>query len=202
MDLDPDDLSSNPSTDTSFAEVVARRLSRRSALTGGMAVAAGFLTTSIAGAPAAAATTHRASARAGDLLGYSPVPLSTSDEIVVPDGYTATAFIPWGTPILGAFPAFVPGGNSAAEQEQQVGMHHDGMHYFPIGRGPAGSERGLLVLNHEYTDEAYLQTGTATLPPVGSWTPEMVRPRRQRTGCPWCRSARAGTGSGPWSARS
>ena len=45
MDLDPDDISSNPSTDTSFAEVVARRLSRRSALTGGMAVAAGFLTT-------------------------------------------------------------------------------------------------------------------------------------------------------------
>jgi secreted PhoX family phosphatase len=50
MDFDPDDLSSNPATDTSFAEVVARRLSRRSALTGGMAVAAGFLTTSIAGA--------------------------------------------------------------------------------------------------------------------------------------------------------
>jgi secreted PhoX family phosphatase len=175
MDFDPDDISSNPSTDTSFAEVVGRRLSRRTALTGGMAVAAGFLTTGIGGAPAAVAAPVGAAARPGDLLGYTPVPLSTSDEIVVPEGYTARAFVPWGTPILGAFPAFVPGGNSAAEQEEQVGMHHDGMHYFPIGRGPAGSERGLLVLNHEYTDEGYLHTGTPTVPPVATWTLEMVR---------------------------
>ncbi|GAA4413248.1 PhoX family phosphatase [Fodinibacter luteus] len=151
------------------------RLSRRAALTGGMAVAAGFLTTSLAEAPAASAAPGRAVPRAADLLGFTPVPLSTADEIRVPVGYTATAFLPWGTPITGSFPQFVPGGNTAAEQEQQVGMHHDGMHYFPLERGPGGNERGLLVLNHEYTDEAYLQTGTATMPPAADWTLEMVR---------------------------
>ena len=84
-------------------------------------------------------------------------------------------FIPWGTPILGGFPAFQPGANTAAEQAQQIGMHHDGMHYFPLGKGSHGSRRGLLVLNHEYTDERYLHTGTTTMPPVAEWTLEMVR---------------------------
>ncbi|MFX4288369.1 PhoX family protein [Janibacter sp. G349] len=173
--FDPDDINSNPSTNTSFAEVVERRLSRRTALTGGMAAAAGFLTTSIAGAPAAAAAPARKAPQAAGLLGFSPVPLSAADEVVVPAGYTAKVFIPWGTPILGGFPEFVPGKNTAAEQEQQVGMHHDGMHFFPLGRGLAGNERGLLAVNHEYTDEAYLHTGTETMPAASTWTREMVR---------------------------
>ncbi len=184
MDFDPDDISSNPSTATSFAEVVQSRFSRRSALTGGMGVAAGFLTTSIATAPAASAASAAPASPAAPaatgshskrLLGFTPVPLSTVDEVIVPAGYTATAFIPWGTPILGRFPKFVPGGNTAAEQEQQIGMHHDGMHYFPIGRGREGNQRGLLVVNHEYTDEGYLHTGTTVVPPLESWTLEMVR---------------------------
>ena len=46
--------------------------------------------------------------------------------------------------------------NTAAEQAQQIGMHHDGMHFFPPGHGRAGNRRGLLVLNHEYTDRTIL----------------------------------------------
>ena len=35
-------------------------------------------------------------------------------------------------------------------RRRQVGFNHDGMHYFPLPR--FGNSRGLLVLNHEYTD--------------------------------------------------
>jgi secreted PhoX family phosphatase len=42
--------------------------------------------------------------------------------------------------------------NSAADQALQAGMHHDGMHYFPLN-GPA---HGLLAMNHEYLDEGLL----------------------------------------------
>ncbi len=177
MDFDADDFSTNPSTAPSFQDVVDSRLSRRSVLAGGMAVAAGFFTSAMAGAtPAHAAPPSTGkSARATGLLGFQPVPLGYGDEVVVPPGYTATAFLPWGTPILGSYPAFVPGGNTAAEQEQQAGMHHDGMHFFPLHKGPRGSTHGLLVLNHEYTDESYLHTGTSTMPPADSWTAEMVR---------------------------
>ena len=173
VDIDPDDISTNPSDGPAFNEVVERRASRRTVLAGGMAGAAAFLTTNLVGSsPALAGATSRVSA--ADLLGFSPIPLSYADEVVVPPGYTARAFAPWGTPITGSLPAFSPGSNTAVEQEQQVGMHHDGMHYYPIDRGPAGNKRGLLVLNHEYTDESYLQTGTSTIPAKSTWTPEMV----------------------------
>ena len=172
LDIDPDDISTNPSDSPSFDDVVALRASRRSVLAGGMAGAAAFLTTNaFRPAPAAAAP-----AAGRPLLGFEAIPLGFSDEVVVPPGYTARAFIPWGTPITGSFPAFVPGGNTAAEQEQQTGMNHDGMHYFAMGRGADGRARGLLAVNHEFTEENYLQFGDARpLPPTAQWTLEMVR---------------------------
>ena len=167
VNLDPDDISTNPSQDPSFADVVESRTSRRAVLGGGMAVAAGFLTTGLA-EPAVATSAAR---RRKPLLGFKPIALGYADEVVVPDGYRARPFIPWGTPILGSYPPFVPGKNTAAEQAQQVGMHHDGMHFFAVSRD---STRGLLVVNHEYTDEGYLHTGTQPAPLKAAWTPEMV----------------------------
>ncbi|SFL26140.1 PhoX family protein [Geodermatophilus ruber] len=162
---DPDDDASNPSTARPFSEIAGARLSRRSVLAGGVLAAAGFLTTSLVGPPAAVAAPPGGQDRGGrGLLGFEPVPPGTADEVIVPRGYTARPFIPWGTPILGSFPAFAPGtaeeggpaGNTAAEQAEQIGMHHDGMTYFPLHSGRRGNEHGLLVLNHEYTDEYYL----------------------------------------------
>ena len=174
-DLDPDDFSTNPTEGPSFNDILERRASRRSVLAGSMAAAAGFLTTDLVASPAAA---HEGRSKRS-LLGFTPIPLGFADEVVVPAGYTARPFIPWGTPLLGSYPAFRPGANTAAEQEQQVGMNHDGMHYFPAEARPAGStgtrRSGLLVLNHEFTEEGYLQTGTATAPPKASWTLEMIR---------------------------
>lgn len=170
VDFDPDDISTNHSGGPSFNDVVARRASRRTVLAGSMLGAAAFMTLGTAEAAVAGPRRPR-----GPLLGFTPVPLSTADAVVVPKGYTVRPFLPWGTPITGSYPAFVPGGNTAAEQEQQVGMHHDGMHFFPISRGRDTSKRGLLVFNHEYTDEALLQTGTTTAPLKDAWTAEMVR---------------------------
>jgi uncharacterized protein len=151
-----------------MSDLIEARISRRTAIVGGMGAVAAFLA---GGAPAAA----HGRGKGHRLLGFDPIPLGFGDDVVVPPGYTARPFIPWGTPILGSYPAFRPGANTAAEQAQQIGMHHDGMHYFPLRKGHHGSRRGLLVLNHEYTDERHLQTGTNTLPPVSSWTLEMVR---------------------------
>ncbi len=174
-DIDPDDFSTNPTTTSpTFAQIVERTASRRSVMAAGAVGLAGFLTTSVVGASPVAASGQGIIGKRS-LLGYEGVPLGYGDDVVVPTGYTARAFIPWGTPITGSYPAFVPGGNTAAEQEQQVGMHHDGMHFFPHHDGPKGNRRGVLVVNHEYTDENFLQTGTSTTPPKASWTAEMVR---------------------------
>ncbi len=178
QDIDTEDISTNPASGASFDDIVASRLSRRSVLAGGLATAAGFLTTTLAGpsaAHAARSARRQSTARAEGLLGFTAVPLSTADEVVVPTGYTAQPFIPWGTPISGSYPAFVPGGNTATEQAQQTGMDHDGMHYFPLPNGPGGDHRGLLVLNHESTDEGYLHTGRKGNPAKAAYTLAMVR---------------------------
>ena len=171
--FDEDDLPSNETTAMSLAEIVQTRLSRRRVLTGGMLTAAGFLTTSLVG-PAPAYARGRDDERHGErdgesaVLGFAAIAPSLADDVVVAPGYRTTPLIPWGTPILGGFPAFEPGtpgelgqtsGNTAAEQAQQTGMHHDGMSYFPLAPGPRANEHGLLVVNHEYTDDDYLQAG-------------------------------------------
>ena len=86
----------------------------------------------------------------------------------MPAGCKATPFIPWGTPISGSYPGFLDdASNSAQDQAEQIGMHHDGMHFFPIDAqfgfgGGHISNHGLLVLNHEYID-APLHTNGPTV---------------------------------------
>lgn len=113
----------------------------------------------------------RATSAAGDgRLGFSAVEATLRDAVTVPAEYEAQVLYPWGSPtgIAGSMPAFAPdASNSAADQAVQAGMHHDGMHFFALeGR----ADRGLLVMNHEYTDDQLLHT--EGVPP---WTAEKVR---------------------------
>ena len=119
----------------------------------------------------------------GPLLGFKPVPIGNADTVVVPEGYRVQVIAPWGDPVglSGENAAFKPdAGNSAAEQEVQFGMHHDGIHYYPL----EGSRRGLLVMNHEYVDDGLLHTdGMAT------WTAEKVRKAQAAHGVSICEVA-------------
>ena len=106
---------------------------------------------------------------AGPLLGFKSIPAASIDTLVVPDGYVATPIAPWGEPIgvAGNMPAWAPdGSNSAADQEVQMGMHHDGIHYYALD----GSRRGLLVMNHEYTDDGLLHVDG-----MQTWSAEKVK---------------------------
>jgi secreted PhoX family phosphatase len=157
--VDSEDRSSNPSANRAFSSVLATRISRRALLRGGaMAATAGFLVTA-GEEPAGAAS--RGSATAADagrspagLLGFTAVAANADDALTLPPGYRAEVIVPWGTPIRSTGPAWRPDGtNTAADQALQVGMQHDGMHFFPRG---AGNRRGVLVINHEYTDRTLL----------------------------------------------
>lgn len=187
-----DEVALNPATERHFGDIVAARVSRRSVMGGGFAAATAFLVGGKAFggiAPAAAANRNgNGNGRGGvhahtdTLLGYQAISTGFGDEVVVPDGYVARPFLPWGTPILGSYPAYVPGtpplvpgGNTAADQAQQMGSDHDGMHFFPLERGPRGSKHGLLVVNHEAVLESYLHTGTEVAPTREQYTADMVR---------------------------
>ncbi|MDO8900578.1 MAG: PhoX family phosphatase [Phenylobacterium sp.] len=123
------------------------RVARRGVLMGGLAA----LVTGLVGAPitARAASTQT---RTG-LLGFKPVPVSYQDKVVVPEGYSFHLLGETGTPISGDMPAARPGANTGAEQEHQIGQHHDGMHFFPIG---GSSSDGFIVVNHEYAEPRFL----------------------------------------------
>jgi secreted PhoX family phosphatase len=157
-----DDALSNPSSNLSFETVLAARYSRRQVLAGGLVAAGAALLGSGGLRPG------QARAQSG-LLGFRGVPVSTTDTVVVPADYSAEVLYAWGDPI-GDGPAFRPdASNTIADQERQAGMHHDAIHYFPLPLGGDSSTRGLLVMNHEYTDDGLLHVGG-----MEPWTAEKV----------------------------
>jgi uncharacterized protein len=141
---------SNDSKNESFEQVLEARLSRRSFVGGGLATAAGL---SLGGASALLkAVPASAGQRPRKLLGFAGIPVSTTDTVAVPKGYTAEVLIAWGDPVSNG-PEFAPdASNSAEDQAKQWGMHNDGLVYFPID----GSHHGLIAQNNEYADEGLM----------------------------------------------
>ncbi|MCC6669583.1 MAG: PhoX family phosphatase [Planctomycetes bacterium] len=163
-DENPD--GSNPTSNPHLGDLIGRNLSRRSLMGGALAAAAAtFLGGGALAARAGAAQPGRSGTpRDGDgsLLGFTEVPASDLDALVVPTGYAASILIPWGTPLFRNAPAFQEdASNTASDQEQQVGFNHDGMHFFPLSKGHEGNRRGLLVVNHEYTDASQIYSAAA-----------------------------------------
>ena len=148
---------SNRSSNPSIHELSdpARRIVLRGTL--GATVAA--LYGSFAAGCAAPTAQREAPTALAPTIGFPGIAVDASDKLVVPEGYIASVIAAWGEPIgvAGNMPAFKPdGSNTAAEQAVQMGMHHDGMEYFPL---QGSSTRGLLALNHEYTDDGLLHVG-------------------------------------------
>lgn len=152
MGFDHADVVSNRSGNRDFSDVLATRISRRGLVAGGLTAVAALLVPRGMGARAVAGD-------AGGLLGFTGIPVSTADTVVVPAGYTAEVLYAWGDPVSEG-PGFRPdAGGSAAEQKAQAGMHHDGLHFFPLPAGGSDSTHGLLAINHEYTDDGLLHPG-------------------------------------------
>ena len=153
---------SNRSSNPSIHEVSSPE--RRILLCGGLGAAvAGVL------APLGGCATPE---RTGVTLGFKSVPVGVADAVVVPEGYAAQAFAAWGEPVglAAASPPFrFDAGNSAIEQAAQMGMHHDGIHFYPLP-GVDPNVGGLLVMNHEYADDGLLHTDG-----MKTWSAEKVR---------------------------
>lgn len=157
---DGDEPLCNTSGNRPFSQTL--QMGRRDFLRGGLAVA-------VLGAMGLPLQALAAGARqpSSGLIGFKAVPVSHADRVLVPDGYRVQVFLPWGEPITGGYPAFdaVDASNSAQDQAEQMGMHHDGMHFFPAldPQGAPRSDAGLLVVNHEYIDWLFLHPQGATL---------------------------------------
>jgi uncharacterized protein len=164
----------NPSGNESIRDVMAVFTGRRNFMKGTLGAATvatlgGFVSNANAGGgyPVAPPPTGA--------IGFTNVPpnlaVGFTDKVTVPAGYTAKTLIGWGDAIGIPGPdALVHHDHSsalpitAARQATTFGQHNDGMHFFPfptVGKAGVASDRGLLVINHEYVDPG-LHANTTT----------------------------------------
>ncbi|XVJ70386.1 MAG: PhoX family phosphatase [Rhizobacter sp.] len=177
-----DERDLNTSGNASFNQVLDARLSRRSMLRGGMGTAGAAVlgTWGLAAcggggddAPAVVndvpAVVTPASTTTISKLNFTAVPKNVLDVVTVPTGYSTSVLIALGDPLTAATPAYKNDGTDTGF-ETRSGDHHDGMEYFGLSadgskRDAAGSERGLLVMNHEALTDQFLHAAGVTANP-------------------------------------
>lgn len=143
--MNEDNDVTNPMANRPFEEVLQARISRRGALAGGAAtVASVFIGLAD---PAAADDDDKHRHEGDDRIDFTPVANADASgpEPTISEDYEYQVMIPWGTPLQPDGPPFSWPQTSAADQEQQIGIGHDGMWLFATDRN-----RGILCLNHEF----------------------------------------------------
>ncbi|MFU1929368.1 PhoX family protein [Bordetella hinzii] len=162
----------NSSSNLPFSEILERNLSRRAVMRGSLAALATMGSLGLAACGSSGSDDDDATAPGNGggttpttppqalKLGFESLPASMTDACVVPAGYVAHVLGAWGTPLNdNAQPWDKNGNNSSNDLLNSTGMHHDGMHYFPL---QGSSTEGLLVVNHEYIDQGALHPNGPT----------------------------------------
>ncbi|RJG40209.1 PhoX family protein [Motilimonas pumila] len=146
----------NKSDNPDFNQVLENHLSRRKILKGGLGLSAmatlGAFGLAGCGSSGSSSSAVETPPEVPQLqLGFNSIPGSKTDAVSVAEGYRAQVLAPWGQPITADGAAWQDdGSNNANDQENAMGMHHDGLHFFPLNE--AGTD-GVLCVNHEYIDQ-------------------------------------------------
>ncbi|WP_318474902.1 PhoX family protein [Photobacterium leiognathi] len=165
----------NTSNNKTFEDVLQANLQRRSILKGGLGVSAmtALGTFGLAGCNSSNSTegtTAKVADRSQAVLNFDSIPGSLTDAVSIPSGYTAQVLVPWGTPLNANGNVWKNDGtNDSTDQLNALGMHHDGMHFFPLNEA---STDGLLCINHEYIDQQALHP---------NWDKDAERAKEVRT---------------------
>ncbi|MEB2526904.1 PhoX family protein [Kocuria rosea] len=135
----------NTSGNGYFRDIASAALSRRSALGLGAAAA---VTVGVVGATPEAAQAHGRGRSGLSFAPIAPVP-NTVDDLTVPEGFDWSPIIRWGDPLFEDSPEFDPLRQTPESQAAQFGYNSD---YLDILQD-RGGRSGVLVNNHEYTNE-------------------------------------------------
>ncbi len=186
--------------DTTFAAIVARRLSRRGLLRAGLVVAAAAAVNPVDALPGARAShAHVPRQAAGrGRLGFAAIQPSTADRILVPDGYRATVLLGWGDALFPDVPPFDIANQTPELQARRFGYNCDFLAYLPLPEHAGAPDHGLLWVNHEYTDGAMMFPGYDAANPtpaqvdieLAAHGASIVEVRRTREGWAYVRDSR------------
>jgi len=177
-DKNAEDIVTNLSNNTHIDDIVDSALSnpnrRRLMASGAGAAALSFMGLTGCGgsdspAPAAAAPAPAAPPLTkATALGFPAISKSLADSVIVPPGYQASVLFRLGDPMNAATPAYLNDGtDTAASFANRAGDHHDAIQFFGMTAAgaydPNGSDRGLLVQNHEAITPAFLHPNGPTI---------------------------------------
>jgi secreted PhoX family phosphatase len=138
-----------------FEQVLTRRLSRREVLR------SATLASSVAIIGSAAMDVDTAAAQRASGLSFTGVAPGAPDvdDVKVPEGYYTRTLIRWGEPLTASAPTHNVWEQTPAAQREQFGYNCDFVGFLPFPYGSGASSRGLLVVNHEYTNEELMFAG-------------------------------------------
>ena len=146
-----DDIPTNRRLDNTIGDVIARRYGRRDILKGALAVSA---TTAIFGTTALTAPGRASAMGAESRYNFEEIQWGVDETHHVADGYSADILLRWGDPITADAPEFDPMNQTAEAQKLQFGYNNDYVGFVQLEEG-----RGLLCVNHEYTNEEVMFPG-------------------------------------------
>lgn len=149
-----DDIPTNPNLERTIGDVINLRYGRRDVLRGMLGVSAttALFGTSAAIAPASAQAAPQAESR----YVFDELIAGNDETHHVAEGYNADILLRWGDPITADAPEFDVMNQTAAAQLKQFGYNNDYVGFVPLNE--AGT-RGLLCVNHEYTNEEVMFPG-------------------------------------------
>jgi secreted PhoX family phosphatase len=151
------DIGVNVSANPTLGDVIGSRFSRRDLFKGTLGVAAIAATTGTAALDAAKAQT--AGTAPSSRYRFAEIEAKVEQNHAVAEGHDADVLIRWGDPVLPGAPAFDPRALTAEAQSKQFGYNNDFLGYFPLPGAANPSAHGLLVVNHEYTNEELMFAG-------------------------------------------
>jgi secreted PhoX family phosphatase len=147
---------STEGTGETFEDILARRLSRRDVLKSAAVASSVAIIGSASLAGAEVAEAQRIATPS--FAKIDPV-ATTVDEVSVPEGYYARTLIRWGEPLTAEAPIHNVWEQTPAAQAQQFGYNCDFVGFLPFPYGSGTSNRGLLFVNHEYTNPELMFAG-------------------------------------------
>jgi secreted PhoX family phosphatase len=151
---DSGDVGVNPTHNPTMGEIIASRFNRRDLLRGSLAVAAISATV---GHRALAANEQPAKRASNPIsFDFKEIEAGVDHTHHVAEGYDAQVLLRWGDPLFPDAPEFDPMKQSPEAQARQFGYNTDFIGFIPLN---GSSDHGLLVANHEYTNEELMFPG-------------------------------------------
>lgn len=148
-----DDIPTNPNLSRTIGDVINRRYGRRDMLKGVLGVTA---TTALFGTSAMIAPKQAAAAGHAGRYNFEELTWGNDETHHIAEGYNADVLLRWGDPITADAPEFDVMNQTAEAQLKQFGYNNDYVGFTALNDE---GTRGLLCVNHEYTNEEVMFPG-------------------------------------------